>query len=241
MNREIGRIDVHAHLLPGVDDGSRSVAESVELCRAMNQAGYTHLFCTPHFWPGFPLVSPAFLRERVTALQTEMDRAGVPVTLLPGAELTLSLDLDTIAPGELPTYMLAGRYVLFDFWDSELSDEFWPWVKRLQSMKLTVVLAHPERIPAVQNEPELLDQFNAAGMLLQANLQCLADQPGNIRRQLVERWLLEGRYYMLGSDMHRTEGLAPRLAGLARAEELLGEEAVWKLTHTNPLKLMTIG
>jgi protein-tyrosine phosphatase len=242
VSKTIGRIDVHAHLLPGLDDGSRSNEESVELCRAMHEVGYTHLFCTPHCWPGMtPKITPKLVRERVDALQKVMDAAGVGVTLLPGSELNLEMNLADYPPGELVTYNLENRHAIFDFWDDELPGYFWPWVKNLQDRGLTVILAHPERIGAIQDEPTLLDEFKNRGLLLQANLQCLADHKGNIRRELVEQWLLEDRYFMLGSDLHRTDGLQQRLDGLARASKLLGEAKVWELTHTNPRKLLVDG
>lgn len=234
-----GRIDVHSHILPGIDDGSRSIAESVSLALAMSKAGYTHMFCTPHYWPGMEVITPDFLQARVRALQAELDQNEVPLTLLPGSELNLSLDISKMSINDIPTFGLAGRHVLFDFWDDKLPRMFWPWVKRLQSMGLTVILAHPERNDCIQNDPTLIDTFDRGGLLLQGNLHCLADAPGRMTRELAEKWLKTDRYFMLGSDLHRTEGVAQRLDGLSRAIELVGEERVWKLTHTNPKSLLT--
>jgi protein-tyrosine phosphatase len=101
-----------------------------------------------------------------------------------------------------------------------------------------VILAHPERMRAVQDEPELADYFKERGVLLQGNLQCFSDAPTARTRQIVERFLSEDRYFMLGSDLHSFETLPPRLAGLKRAIELAGAEKIDVLTKTNPAKLL---
>ena len=98
-------------------------------------------------------------------------------------------------------------------------------------------MAHPERIDALQNDPEAIDRVAAAGVLVQCNLECLGDDEQTPRRRLAEQWLLENRYFLLGSDLHRLATLPRRLRGLERAIDLIGEERVWELTHTHPLLL----
>src|SRR4051794_27599924 len=126
-----GRIDVHGHLLPALDDGSRSVQESLEIARVMADAGYSHLTCSPHIWPGHAY-KPAFIFQRVAALQSILDEHHVPVTLIAGGELNIvELDIYSMADHEIPTYAMAGRHVLFDFWAGELPDDYWERVDRL--------------------------------------------------------------------------------------------------------------
>ena len=74
-----GRIDVHSHLLPGVDDGCRTVQESVQCARMMVEAGYTHSFCTPHVWPSLPHNTPGNIRRMVLEFQTALDEAQIPL------------------------------------------------------------------------------------------------------------------------------------------------------------------
>ena len=74
-----------------------------------------------------------------------------------------------------------------------------------------VILAHPERMAAVQNDPKLVDYFSDLGMLLQGNLQCFADPIGAPTRRVAEKLLAEGRYFLLGSDLHNLASLRMRL------------------------------
>ncbi len=232
-----GRIDVHSHLLPGVDDGCASLEESLECARRMVAAGYTHSFCTPHYWPNLK-TSVTTIARWTEELQAALDAAAIPLLLTPGAEISLRPGLSRIAPEEVISYGLARKYVLIDLWADELPGFFEPEVKWLQSLGVTVILAHPERMKAVQSEPGLADYFQRLGVLLQGNLQCFSDEPGAPTRVTVERFLREGRYFMLGSDLHNLRSLDVRLDGLRRAMELAGQESVDRLTIENPRLLL---
>ena len=119
----IGRIDVHSHLLPGVDDGCRDVEESIACAKMMVAAGYTHMFCTPHVWKTFDNYNPT-IAPRVTKLQAELDRAGVALKLLPGGEMHISGDFCSLRTEDLVTYNNAGKYTIFDFWADALPPFF---------------------------------------------------------------------------------------------------------------------
>lgn len=234
----VGRVDVHSHLLPGIDDGCQTVEESLACARVLVEQGYTHSFCTPHIWPNLPENTPANIRRRVGELQAALDAASIALQLLPGGELNLREDTLGTLPEALVSYDMAGRFVLMDLWAEQIPPFFAPNVRWLQSRGTTVILAHPERMRAVQIDPGLADYFAELGMLLQGNLQCFGDPPHTDTRRVAERFLAEERYFMLGSDLHNLKSLPIRMAGLRRATELAGEEAVWKLTSVNPSQLL---
>jgi protein-tyrosine phosphatase len=238
LETHLGRIDVHSHLLPGIDDGCPTLEESLACARQLVAAGYTHSFCTPHIWPNLPNNNVRGITERTADLQRALDEAQVPLRLLPGGELNLRPDLVQLSKEQIPTYGMAGRYCIFDIWAERLPSFFWPTIEWLQSKDLKVILAHPERMRAVQDDPELVDEFADRGLLLQGNLQCLGDPPHTRTRQVAEQFLEEGRYFMLGSDVHNLAGLPIRLSGLARAVEAVGEDEVWRLTRENPRQLL---
>ncbi|HEX8342134.1 MAG TPA: CpsB/CapC family capsule biosynthesis tyrosine phosphatase [Tepidisphaeraceae bacterium] len=232
----IGRIDVHSHLLPGVDDGCRDVAESLACARLMVGAGYTHSYCTPHVWPNLDndrRNTPA----RVAALQVELEAAEIPLKLLPGGEMHLSATFCQTPAAELVTYNDARRYAIFDFWTDVMPKYFLPCVTKIKDAGIQPILAHPERIHAIQHDPDAIDQIAGAGVLLQCNLEPLGEEQFTRRRGLAEQWLLEDRYFLIGSDLHRLETLPRRLRGLERAIDLIGEDRVWTLTHLNPMQL----
>jgi protein-tyrosine phosphatase len=233
-----GRIDVHSHLLPGIDDGCKNVAESVACAKLMVQAGYTHSFCTPHVWPHLTRNTVTHIPRYTEELQSALDMAGVKLRLIPGGELNLREDMHATPDDALVSYGMRRKFVLVDLWCDCLPRFFQKGMQWLQSNGVKVILAHPERMAAVQKEPELADYFAKLGLLLQGNLQCFSDPIGSPTRRTVERFLLEGRYFLLGSDLHNLASLPMRLDGLKRAIDLVGEEAVDRLTKENPRQLL---
>jgi protein-tyrosine phosphatase len=232
----MSRIDVHCHFLPGIDDGCRDMEESLACLRAMAAAGYSKLFCTPHCGDAeFSNLSTTEVAERVRALQGQAIAAQIPLELRPGGELRLSPHIAEDLPElGVPTYGHSGNYVLTDLWESD-----WPnWATRavewLQTRGYTVILAHPERMPLLLNNPEAITMLAKCGLLFQGNLGPIggADSPQIVG--LAQRYLQEDRYFMVGSDGHRPAHMAARLAGLQRIEALVGAEKLHQLTVTHP-------
>jgi protein-tyrosine phosphatase len=229
----VGRIDVHSHLLPGIDDGCKTVEESVTCARALVSAGYTHAFCTPHIWPTYKGVSRVSVPRWCKKLQAEFEMADVPLALLPGGEMNIYPGVER-TPLEEVIPLALGKYILVDMWAEKVPDFFEPAIRWLQGMGLTIILAHPERMRAVQDRPDVIDHFQSLGIVLQGNLQCFSDKPEALTRRCAERFLLDGKYFLLGSDSHNPASMDVRVNGLQRAIELAGPAKIDELTKTNP-------
>ena len=232
-----GRIDVHSHLLPGVDDGCKSVEESIACARVLVANGYTHAFCTPHIWHNNRGISRTSVPRMVKMLQAELADAQVPLTLLPGGEMNLYLGVDK-TPEEEVVPLGLGRYMLVDMWFPRLPEFFEGAVEWLKHMGLSVVLAHPERMRAIQDDPDLVDYLHSLGVFLQGNLQCFTDRPEALTRRCAEKFLLDGKYFLLGSDTHNPQSIDARMGGLQRVRELVGDEMLDELTIRNPSQLL---
>src|SRR5690242_1879346 len=114
-----GRIDVHSHLLPGIDDGCQSVAESIACAKILVANGYSHAFCTPHIWHKYTGVTRETVPRFVAALQRELDAVEVPLKLLPGGEMNLYLGVDKLPDEDIITMGNGGKYQLVDMWAAE--------------------------------------------------------------------------------------------------------------------------
>lgn len=232
------RIEAHCHLLPGRDDGCQSVEESIACARRLVEQGYNRAFCTPHIWPNYPNNTVANIPSWVDSLQKAFDRAQVPLKLMPGGELNLHKSLMDTPADQVVTYGMKRHHALIDIWCHELPDYFDPTIRWLQNMGLQVILAHPERMHAVTQNPDLLDHFADLGLLLQGNLYIFVEPEGDPKRIIAEKCLTEGRYFMLGSDTHRPDGMDARIAGLHQAQELVGPEQIRILLEDHPAMLI---
>jgi protein-tyrosine phosphatase len=236
-----GRIDVHSHLLPGIDDGCKTLAESLDCARVLVENGYTHSFCTPHVWPSYPNNNIGQITVAAAVLQMELGASGIPLKLMPGGELNFRADLMQTPADEIVSYAMQRKFALIDLWADKLPVFFLPSMKWLQSFGITVVLAHPERMRAVQDDLSLAEYFAELGILLQGNLGCFGDSPTAFSRKTAEILLEEDRYFMLGTDLHSLDGLPQRMNGLKRVEEIAGPGKVRELTCTNPGRLVIQG
>jgi protein-tyrosine phosphatase len=241
---QTGRIDVHSHLLPGIDDGCSNDQESIEAARALVDAGYTHTFCTPHVWPSFPKNNIAGIRAAVAALQMQLNRADVPLKVIGGGELNLLQlwpQLKSIPDSEIVTYGLNSRYVLFDFWMEYYADCKAPLeaaAEHLLSRGYKPILAHPERIGALQRDQTAITRLTDLGVLLQLNSWCLGESASAITAEIATRLLKEGQYFLIGTDLHKPSGVEMRIAGIELARNIAGTELIDQLTIHNPRLLM---
>jgi protein-tyrosine phosphatase len=211
-------IDLHSHILPGVDDGARTLGEARELARRAASEGITAIAATPHVRDDYPTTCEQ-MESGVTALREDFAAEGIPLEVLPGGEIELSL-LWQLVPDELERFSLAGtrRYVLVEF-------PYWGWprgldlaISLLLGRGLRPVLAHPERNPDVQDRPERLLAAVEAGALVQVTAASLDGRLGAAARVAGERLLELKLVHLLASDAH---GPHVREAGLSAAAEAL--------------------
>ncbi|MHB1769376.1 MAG: tyrosine-protein phosphatase [Phycisphaerae bacterium] len=235
----MSRIDVHNHYLPGMDDGCRTYADAVPCIKAFMEKGYGRFFLTPHTGPTDMCdIRPAATLAAIDEFRRQMLSAGITAEFRPGGELRLSPEMgrwkDTTG---VPTFGMNTRYVLVDLWEPD-----WPaWADQcvdwLQKNGFTVILAHPERMMIIRENPKFIQTLADRGLLFQGNLGPLGGSEPDAQRFLAERFLQDGRYFMLGSDCHRLEHARARLNGFERAKALVGEKILNQLTIENPGKL----
>ncbi len=238
-SQELGRIDIHSHLLPGLDDGCRDLDESLACVRRLQEAGFVGTICTPHVWVDmFPQNVPDHIRAHTQLLQQELRHRGIDYTLWPGAEVRLYDGIiDWFKRHGVPT-LADSRCVLVDFWETT-----WPhWARGVFDWLLTQdyqpILAHPERMPARQNIDANLQELEAMGVWLQGNALCMTGEEGYHADHMVRQLLREHRYQLIALDMHRRETLDARLDGLELIDIELGQPTLDRLTIHAPRELI---
>lgn len=233
-------IDLHAHILPGVDDGSPALDESLEMARLAVESGVTDLAVTPHC--GLPggegLYAPA-LRRRVTALSQALAREGIPLRLHEGMEIFgLPDTAEKLRAGALCT-LAASRYPLIEFPFTSYAREATEVLYAVLALGLRPIVAHPERYRYVQRDPQLLDLWTDMGCLLQLNRGSLLGRFGEREEALAHSLVSRGYAAFVASDAHSSVRRTPWLRDvrvlLARE---YGEDAAQLLLEQNPQRVL---
>lgn len=220
-------IDFHTHILPAIDDGSRSVEESLAIFKQQHQEGVQALVATPHFYPDDQL--EAFLQRRDLAaeqFEQALQAEGLlgQVKLKKGAEVLLSVDTWKIE--NLEALCITGtKYILLEMPYSKWSDWVYTSVQNIiDNHKLIPVIAHVERYDTVMEDPNQLLHFIEMGALLQMNTYSL--QKKSSKYKLAHKLLKHHMIHILGSDVHRAKGLMPIKEGYRLIEMQHGGQMV---------------
>lgn len=201
---EVGMVDLHCHILPGVDDGSDSFDTSCRMAARAADCGVRRIVATPHCntrnalknYRG-PLLTDAF-----SALQRELDRWNIPIRILPGAEVLVRGDFETLLEqGRFPT-LNNSRYLLMEYYFDESSRTMERSLRAVQNAGLVPVVAHPERYYAVQQSPHLAELWIKSGCLLQVNKDSVLGLLGEGAYNTAALLLRRGLVFALASDAH---------------------------------------
>lgn len=221
-------IDLHCHVLPGVDDGPATLDDTLALCRAAVAAGTRTVVATPHVsweWPG---VTSHVVREGVERVRAALREAQIELEVLPGAEIAMPRAAD-LTDEELGALRLGGGpYLLIECPFSPAAGGIEALLSRLAERGHRIVLAHPERSPAFQTHPALLRSLvEEAGMLTSLTAAAFTGRFGGTVERFAWRLLEEGLVHDIASDGHGAAMGRPPSIGPELAEAGFGERADW--------------
>lgn len=229
-------VDIHCHILPRIDDGSRSLSESVAMARVAAASGVTHIAGTPHFMgKEESLEELPRIVSRVRRLRQELERQDIPVEIVPGAEiLFLPETLELARKDMLPT-LGDGRYLLTEFYFDYPAEELDRALRALKEMDYMPIVAHPERYTAVQNQPELVYGWFDRGIVIQVNKGSVLGSFGSAPERCAQKLLDRGMVHVIASDGHRADSRTPDMRIIRSwAEENLGRTYADVVLRRNP-------
>jgi protein-tyrosine phosphatase len=233
-------IDLHSHILPGIDDGAASLEISLKMARIAVEEGIRVMACTPHIYPGLYQNHKAGIVAARDALQTALDERGIALQLTTGADVHLVPGvLEGLRAGTIPT-LHDTRYVLLEPSHHVVPPRFAESVFQLVAAGYVPVITHPERLTWIKDHFEMLAQLTRQGAWLQVTAGALTGMFGSAPKYWGERLLGEGLVHILATDAHSATRRVPVLSqGLAVAEKLLGAEEARQLVHGRPAALMS--
>jgi protein-tyrosine phosphatase len=234
-------IDCHCHILPGIDDGARTLESARAMAEAALAGGTRAIICTPHHLNGLYVNRAPQVRHSVHLLRQHLDASGIRLDLHLGSELHVAPELPSqVFDGVALTYNDRGRAALVELPKAGVPDATEQVLEALLSGGVTPVIAHPERNLVLARREDRLIEWVTRGCKVQLTAQSCSGAFGERLQRLSRRWLEQGLVHLIGSDAHRPVGRSPDTlaAGRAVVQAWLGEDAAILLTRANPQRLL---
>ena len=232
--------DLHAHILPGVDDGAKTIEDAVEMARVAADNGTEVILATPHRKDISENHSVPYVRDLLAQLNLDLEKAGIDLKLLLGMENHLDLELPKDFSTGRALTISGSRYALVElpfFGYPNYAEDI---LFQIQVQGVTPVLAHPERIEAIQRNPNLLADFVERGMLSQITAGSVVGHFGGKVRRITRSLLKRGLVHIIASDTHFPRGpRSPVLTpGIEEAASIVGYERARAMVVDTPKAIL---
>lgn len=231
-------VDIHCHLLPGIDDGAVDEAESLAMAQMAAADGVTTIIATPHQLGNYSGNRGDDIRRRVAELQQRLNASDVPLRVLAGADVRIESGMvDAMARGDVLTLGDHGRHVLLEL-PHELYLPIEPLLDELWRNKVVGILSHPERNQGILRRPDVLAPLVDAGCLMQITAGSLCGSFGPESQRLAEQMLRDGLVHFVATDAHGVRARRPLLRrAYERVSELSDEQTADDLCAHNPARI----
>jgi protein-tyrosine phosphatase len=212
-------IDLHCHILPGIDDGAQDIATALEMARIAVADGITVVACTPHIYPGMYENTAAGVRKAVENFRLRLAEADIPLELTYGADTHLAPDLlARMRAGEVPT-LHGTRYFLLEPPHHVAPPRLEEFVFNLLATGYVPIITHPERLGWISSHYDVFRNMAEHGAWMQITAGSLTGRFGEQVQYWAELMLDEGLVHILATDAHGVKDRAPLLAEGRRAAE----------------------
>ena len=228
-------IDFHTHIIPNIDDGSRSIDETINLIKEAKEAGFEGIVLTSHYIENYYETNVPERDVWVKAIVDTLKNKGVDIDLYLANEIYLTENMMQLLIDGKASTINNSSYVLFEMPLNVEPMNLYDVIYSLEENKLIPVLAHPERYSFVQKEPELINDLIDKGVLMQANYGSILGRYGQKAEFIVKKFFENNMIHFLGSDVHRQNTIYKTIPeALSKIEAIIGEDKLKELTTTNP-------
>jgi protein-tyrosine phosphatase len=234
-------IDLHCHILPGLDDGSSSAEESLGMARLALQDGIRTIVATPHALDGVYDVPLAEITQGVASFRELLSTRGLDLRVCVGADIHLSPGIaDKIKTGDVGTINNTGKYFLLELPPQTIPSGVKEEIFALKMQGVTPIITHPERHPAILRDMNLLYDFIAMGALSQITAMSLTGEFGESVQRCSQELLKHRLVHVIASDAHSADSRPPLLSrAVNEAAELTGSDLLAaSLVNDIPAKIL---
>ncbi|HET6225707.1 MAG TPA: CpsB/CapC family capsule biosynthesis tyrosine phosphatase [Bacteroidia bacterium] len=193
--------DIHSHFIPGIDDGSKTIEESVEMLTEMYNLGYKKIITTPHIMGDFYRNTPEIILSGLEKVKAALKAANIPLEMEGSAEYYLDFDLERkLDNGELLPF--GDNYILFEISYMNAPENLIHFIFKLQTMGYKPILAHPERYNFWHNNFEKYEDLADKGVKLQLNINSLTGYYSLGTKKIAELMIEKNLISFIGTDCH---------------------------------------
>ena len=224
-------IDLHTHILPCIDDGARTIDETITMIKEAKQAGFKGLALSSHFLQGYyetDNLERSVLRDLILEKENEIE-------LYLASEIYFSENIiEALEQGKASTINNT-HYVLFELPFNDLPVNLYNEIYKWHKCEIIPILAHPERYSFVQKDPNLVYELIDRGVLMQCNYGSFDGYYGKTAQKTAYKLLKNDMVHFLASDAHRMNSKYLKIQGIIKKlENVVGKDKIFKLTTSNP-------
>ena len=228
-------IDFHTHILPNIDDGSRSIEETFNLIKEAKNVGFEAIISTSHYIEEYYETNTPEREVWINAIYENLQAKNIDINLYLGNEIYLSENIIKLLEEGKASTINDTSYVLFEMPLNAEPMNLYDIIYEIMQYKLVPILAHPERYSFVQKEPELIYDLIEKGVLMQANFGSILGIYGEKAQIIVKKFFESNMIHFLGTDVHRQNSIYPKVPeALAQITKIIGVQKVDELTKINP-------
>ena len=224
-------IDFHTHILPNLDDGARSIEEAQQLIKEAKNAGFDKVILTTHYMEGH-YEKNINEREKV---QEELARNIKDVETYLGNEIYLSSNIIKLLEDEKASTINNTSYVLFEMSMEEEPLDLYDNIYNMIRNKVVPILAHPERYPYIQKEPDIIYELIEKGVYMQVDYGSFIGESGTKAKMIAMKMLENNSVHFLGTNAHKANTIYKYIPGIVEIlKNKIGKEKVYEITTKNP-------
>lgn len=234
-----GFYDIHAHILPCVDDGAEDLKETVKILRMEYEDGVRIIFATPHYRRRMFETSREEMEKQYKIVKKEAEKIGNGMRILLGCEFHANMDMvEMLDAGKYPT-MGESRCVLTEFSEASEIRQIQERCYELLSHGYEPIIAHAERYPAIRKNMDALEQLVDMGVYIQMNAGSIVGEEGFGTKRFCKKAMKKDLLHFIGSDAHNVKDRKPLLGKCAEhMEKVMGKDYMKKILIENPLSII---
>ena len=229
-------IDFHSHILPGIDDGSRNLEQSVFMVNEAKEAGFTKIISTSHYMENYYECNEKERRQLIEQVQSKVQGIGLYL----GNEIYITNNIIELLKKGQASSINGTKYVLFEFPlinTKPMNDK--EVIYRLIENRYVPIIAHPERYPFIQENPDYLFELEEMGALFQANYGSIIGMYGIKAKKTLKILLKNNLISFLGSDVHRPEQIYNKMPKIIKKlKKIISDEKFEEVSEINPQKVL---